>query len=43
MNDNIARYFQWEIANDYLNDDWGKTVIDQIDIYWRIAGQTDDE
>lgn len=43
MNENIARYFQWAIANDYLNDDWGKTVIDGIDIYWNIAGQTDDE
>ncbi len=43
VGENFARFFQVKLANDTTNDDWGNTIIDAIEIFWNIAGQTDDE
>ena len=42
MDDNIARYFQFVFANNPTTDNWDNMIIDGIDLYWNVAGQTDD-
>lgn len=41
--ENFARYFGYTLANNPTTDNWDNVIIDGIDIFWNIAGQTDDE
>lgn len=43
VNENVARYFQYVFANNPVTDNWDNMIIDGIDIFWQIAGQSDDE